>query len=150
RLPEFMVPAAVVVLDKLPLTANGKLDRSALPAPVWGGAAGYRAPRTRSEEVLAELYSEVLQVPRVGIDDNFFDLGGHSLLATRLVSRIRAVLGVEVLIRDVFDCPTIAELAPRISEGVLPQLGLSAMKRPAAVPLSYAQRRLWFIHRFEG
>ncbi|WP_373195937.1 phosphopantetheine-binding protein, partial [Mycobacterium marinum] len=90
RLPEYMVPAAVMVIDALPLTANGKLDRRGLPAPQFSGAAVYRGPRDQREAVLAGLFAEVLGVAQVGIDDRFFDLGGHSLSVTRLVARIRA------------------------------------------------------------
>jgi amino acid adenylation domain-containing protein len=110
-LPEFMVPSAVMLLDRLPLMPNGKLDRAALPEPEYTGTA-YRGPRTAREEALARLFAEVLGVDRVGIDDSFFALGGHSLLATRLISRVRADLGMEIPIRKIFDLPTVAALAP--------------------------------------
>ncbi|MDL5205458.1 non-ribosomal peptide synthetase [Streptomyces sp. ALI-76-A] len=120
RLPEFMVPSALVLLDRLPLMPNGKLDRSALPEPQFTGAP-YREPRTPREKALAELFAEVLDVGRVGLDDGFFTLGGHSLLATRLISRARAELGIEIPIRQVFDQPTVAALAAWSEESAAPR-----------------------------
>ncbi|RDI68116.1 non-ribosomal peptide synthetase [Nocardia pseudobrasiliensis] len=150
RLPEFMVPAVVLVIESIPLTANGKLDRAALPEPEFASSAEFRAPGSERERVLAELFGEILGRERIGVDDNFFELGGHSLLATRLVSRIRAELGIEVAIRTVFDAPTVSRLATRLDPGARVRPALSTRPRPQVVPLSFAQRRLWFIHRMEG
>ncbi|MEU3528232.1 amino acid adenylation domain-containing protein, partial [Streptomyces sp. NPDC038707] len=116
RLPEYMVPAAIVPMDRLPLTPNGKLDRAALPEPEFTGEA-YRAPRTAHEARVAALFAEVLGLDRVGIDDNFFALGGHSLLATQLIGRIDAAFGIALPIRAVFERPTVAELAARLRTG---------------------------------
>ncbi|HEU4559242.1 MAG TPA: condensation domain-containing protein, partial [Longimicrobium sp.] len=153
-LPEYMVPRAIVTLDRLPLNANGKVDRKALPVPEYAaGTDRYVAPRTPVEEVLAGIWAEVLRLERAGVEESFFDLGGHSLLAIRVMSRVRELLGVELPLRALFEGPTVAELAGRVAEmrrtelPVLPPV--VPVERDGALPLSFAQERLWFINRLE-
>ena len=151
RLPAHMLPQGYVWLDALPRTPSGKLDRRALPEPVWREAEGYQAPQGAVEELLAALWAELLGIARVGRHDNFFDLGGHSLLATRLVSRVRGGLGVELALRSVFEHPSLMGLAGVVS-GAGPAAGeaLRPGPRPASLPLSFAQQRLWFLEQLEG
>jgi amino acid adenylation domain-containing protein len=149
RLPDYMVPGACLDLPSLPLTANGKIDRQALPAPHYQSRT-YCAPRTPQEEILCEIFSDVLAVPRVGIDDNFFDLGGHSLMATRLVSRVRSLLNAEVPLGVFFEFPTVAGLAEHLRGAEKARLALVRQERPERVPLSYAQQRLWFLDQLQG
>ena len=148
-LPEYMAPSAIMVLESLPLNANGKVDRKALPAPEYRSRE-WRGPRTPQEEILCSLFAETLGVARVGLEDNFFELGGHSLLATRLVSQVRATLGVELAIRTLFESPTVGELSERLREVGKGRAPLGRRQRPERLPLSYAQQRLWFIDRLEG
>ncbi|HEX5706332.1 MAG TPA: amino acid adenylation domain-containing protein, partial [Pyrinomonadaceae bacterium] len=157
RLPDYMIPSHFVLLDRLPLTPNGKVDRRALPAPDLSRASvaqEYEAPRTAVEELVAGLWSEVLGIKRVGVEDSFFDVGGHSLLATQLVSRLRDSFGVEIPLRRLFEAPTVRGIAAAIED----QLKGGAIEQPPPItrapreeplPLSFAQQRLWFLHQLE-
>ncbi len=157
KLPEYMVPSAFVFLQKLPRTANGKTDRKALPAPDHSRPEleeVYVAPRTPVEEMIAQIWAEVLKLDTVGVHDNFFNLGGHSLLATQAMARICQEFNVEVPLRALFERPTTAELADRIEEAhggeqrcSTPQI--RPLRRDKALPLSFSQQRLWFLDQYE-
>ncbi|MFE2428505.1 amino acid adenylation domain-containing protein, partial [Streptomyces sp. NPDC059373] len=149
-LPEYMVPAAVVALEALPVTVNGKLDRAALPAPEFDSVG--RGPATPVEEVLCGLFGEVLGLERVGAEDSFLAMGGDSLLATRLIVRIRSVLDAEISIRDLFRGPTVAELARLVDGSHSPAVraGVVVRERPEVLPLSFGQQRMWFLNELEG
>src|SRR6185369_10300348 len=158
RLPEYMVPSTFVFLDSLPLTPNGKIDRQALPAPSSARpelVETFAAAGTPTEEVLAGLWTELLGVEQVGIHDNFFDLGGHSLLATQVISRVRELFHVEIALRQLFETPTVAELAQNIEIALLKETKelaapvIDRVPREEFLPLSYAQQRLWFIHQLD-
>ena len=154
RLPAYMVPAVFVFLDALPLTPNGKVDRKALPAPDVETLHddAYVAPRTPIEQGLAEMWSEVLHVERIGVHDSFFELGGHSLVATQVMSRIRNTFQIDLPLRALFEAPSVAALSERVLD--LKRTGaslefppLKRVGREGMIPLSYAQQRLWFIDR---
>ncbi|WP_156743990.1 phosphopantetheine-binding protein, partial [Mycobacterium sp. 1164985.4] len=151
RLPGYMVPTAVVALDALPLTVNGKLDIRALPAPDYHDTqSGYRAPTNAIEELLVGIYAQVLGVDQVGVDDSFFELGGDSLSAMRLVAAVNTGLNAGLAVRTLFEAPTVSQLAPHLGgdgDGFAP---LVAVERPAVLPLSFAQNRLWFVDQLQG
>jgi amino acid adenylation domain-containing protein len=156
RLPEHMVPSTFMVVPMLPLNANGKVDRAALPVPDphWPYAAtSIVQPRTPFEEVVAGMFADLLGVQEVGAEDDFFDLGGHSLLATRLLSRLRQELGVSLSLREAFEQPTVSALALAVERALsggaaeIPPLEIVARDIPQ--PLSFAQQRLWYLYRLE-
>ena len=160
KLPEYMVPSLFMTLDSLPLTPNGKIDRQALPAPDGeiSRSHEYVAPRNPSEEILANIFADLLKLNHVGINDNFFEIGGHSLLATQLVSRVRQALNLEVTLKEIFVSPTIAQLEPRLREikAAGSELSLPPVEprengeQSRSLPLSWAQERLWFLNQLEG
>ncbi len=153
KLPGFMVPSAVVTLADVPLTPVGKLDRKALPVPDFAAfQRPYLAPRTPVEAAVADVFAEVLDTERVGADHSFFELGGNSLSATKVVARINAALGSTIALRDLFDAPTVAQLAARVvpaGEGTRARFELARRIRPDRVPLSPAQQRMWVLNRLE-
>ena len=148
RLPSFMVPSTITVLDALPLTPVGKLDKQALPAPV-AAAAEYVAPGNEAEEAVARVFAEVLGTERVSVAESFFDAGGNSLSAMRLVARVGQVLDVELSVRDLFTAPSVRELVAIAADGApgLPPV-VAVVPRPDRIPLSFAQQRMWFINQF--
>ena len=159
-LPDYMAPSAVVLLEKLPLTSNGKVDRQKLPAPEMVAAAKpFVEPSTATEVALAAIWAEVLRKDKISADDNFFDLGGHSLLATQVISRIRRVLDVDLPLRTMFETPTVAGVAARIDQvrgalGSTPntdstQSKIKRIPRDQALPVSFAQQRVWFLDQLD-
>ena len=155
RLPDYMVPSAFVSLDTLPLTPSQKVDRNALPVPDNvrpGLEQQYEAPRTRLEADVAQIWSDVLGVDRVGVRDKFFDLGGHSLMATQILSRVRQQFNVELPLRQLFDTPTVANLSRLIERAVVlheSSVPITPIDRSEDLPLSFAQERLWFLDQLE-
>jgi len=156
HLPDYMIPSALVVMEALPLTTNGKIDRSALPPPDHLRSeleTAFTAPRTQTEQIVANIFSEVLGLDRVGLHDNFFESGGHSLLATQVVSRLRESFSMELPLRWIFESPTVLELAARVEKTTedndeLKALPVVAGKRDR-LPLSFSQQRLWFLNQLE-
>ncbi|MCX5609335.1 amino acid adenylation domain-containing protein [Streptomyces sp. NBC_00047] len=152
RLPEYMVPSAVVVLDALPLTPNGKVDRRALPAPgpAQGPDGGYAAPRNAVEETIAGVWAEVLDLDQVGVHDDFFALGGNSILSVRAAARLREALGIKLSLRVLFDTPTVAALAASVDSAEQgAEIAIPRVSREGLLPMSYGQRRLWFLENFD-
>ncbi|TBU87287.1 condensation domain-containing protein, partial [Stutzerimonas kirkiae] len=151
-LPDYMVPAHLVFLDKLPLTPNGKLDRKALPKPDASQLQQeYVAPQSELEQRVAAIWAAVLKVEKVGLTDNFFELGGHSLLATQVISRIRQALNVELPLRTLFEAPVLAEFAAHTGQGASSTApAFQRVDRTQPLPLSYAQQRQWFIWQLES
>ncbi|MFD2171047.1 amino acid adenylation domain-containing protein [Tumebacillus lipolyticus] len=154
QLPAYMVPSAFVMLDSLPLTPNGKVDRKSLPVPDWSAIEveeAYIAPRTEAERALAAIWSDVLHRERVGASDNFLELGGHSLLATQLISRVRQELGVELTYAHCFEFPVLSEMAALLGAQMKVAANEQiAVSRGETIPLSFAQKRLWFMHEMHG
>jgi amino acid adenylation domain-containing protein/non-ribosomal peptide synthase protein (TIGR01720 family) len=156
-LPDYMVPAAIVVMDAIPLTNNGKVDRRALPAPDWRQATvevAYVRPRTPTEEIIAAIWTQVLGVEPIGAFDNFFDRGGHSLLATQVISRLQEAFMIDLPLRVLFEHSTLADLAQVVEKALQEAQGLTLppiepIPRDQPLPLSFAQQRLWFLDQLE-
>ncbi|MBV9624350.1 MAG: amino acid adenylation domain-containing protein, partial [Acidobacteria bacterium] len=153
-LPEFMIPSAFVFLDAFPLTPNGKVNRQALPAPeLKHSTEDFVAPRTPIEEMVAAIWAKVLHIDRISVNDDFFMLGGHSLLATQVVSRLRQSFNADISLRAIFETPTVRELAERVealrTPGEKHGQAIPRLPRNAALPLSFAQQRLWFLNQLE-
>uniref|UniRef100_UPI000A6F2398 non-ribosomal peptide synthetase n=1 Tax=Rhodococcus marinonascens TaxID=38311 RepID=UPI000A6F2398 len=153
RLPTYMVPAAIVVLDEIPMTPAGKINRQALPAPEFlSTGTEFRAPVNPVEQAVARVFADVLGVERISLDSSFFDLGGNSLVATRVISRVNAALGVDIGVRTLFEAPTVESLAERIERADTNRTyrpNLVAQMRPDRIPLSLAQQRMWFVNQFD-
>ncbi|MFD3704274.1 amino acid adenylation domain-containing protein [Nocardia sp. NPDC058658] len=147
----YMVPDAVVVIPELPMTTNGKLDRALLPAPEFTAATTFRAPSTPIELSVAEVFAALLGVPEIGLDDNFFDRGGNSLLATRAIARIDQALSTDLVVRDLFEAPTVGSLAARVRPGSVaaPRPPLTPAQERGVIPLSPAQQRMWLLNRID-
>jgi acyl-coenzyme A synthetase/AMP-(fatty) acid ligase len=153
KLPAYMLPAAIVELDDLPLTPNAKVDRLALPAPDYRAhARDVVSPTSQLEELLSGIWTQVLKVPDIGVNQNFFELGGHSLLAVSVISRTRDALNVDLKIKHLFEAPTIAALAHKIHllSGIQPAPPLKHVSRDQELPLSFAQERMWFLNQLEN
>ncbi|ASL28768.1 peptide synthetase [Azotobacter chroococcum] len=148
-LPDYMVPAQLMVLERLPLTPAGKVDRAALPEPQWQARDDYEAPQGDSERILAEIWAQLLGLPRVGRNDQFFALGGDSIVALQVVSRLRSGHGLALSLAALFEAPRLADCAARIAPAQQPAPALRSLPRSGALPLSHAQRRLWFLARLE-
>ncbi|MHB8461146.1 MAG: non-ribosomal peptide synthetase [Vulcanimicrobiaceae bacterium] len=152
ELPEYMVPAAYMALDSIPLTSNGKLDRHALPIPDMSSyvSRAYEPPIGETEIAIARVWCDILRVERVGRNDGFFDLGGHSLLAMRLISRLRSELGFELRLSDLFARPRLRDVVTSMQIALSELPRITRAKRGGVIPLSYAQQRLWFLAQMEG
>ena len=151
KLPEYLCPSTFVLLDELPLTTNGKVDRRALPAPDWQASGPYVAPKNLEEEMLCGIWESLLRIERVGVHDNFFELGGHSMVATQVISRIRRRFGIEAPLRLLFEAPTVAQLVVELNEirsrCRVETPSILSVNRQLDLPLSSAQNRLWFIEQ---
>jgi amino acid adenylation domain-containing protein len=152
KLPDYMIPSVIMELTSIPLTANGKVDKRALPEAEQSSDKQFIAPRNKTEKTLAEIWQQLLEIEQVGIDDNFFELGGHSLLAMRVISQVRSELQIELTVRELFQNPNIRNLAEILAKQngglLLPSIDIQV--RPTHIPLSFSQERLWFIDQLEG